>query len=74
MTYLLDELKLSREDAYAIVQENAMKTASSGVAFLDLLLTDERLKDVDPERLKALFENEFYLRYVDEVFARFFGE
>lgn len=74
LTFLLDELKLSREDAYAIVQENAMKTASSGVAFLDLLLSDERMKDVDPERLKALFENEFYLRYVDEVFARFFGE
>ena len=51
-----------------------MKTASSGVAFLDLLLTDERLKEVDPERLKALFENDFYLRYVDEVFARFFKE
>ncbi|MBR0095036.1 MAG: adenylosuccinate lyase [Synergistaceae bacterium] len=74
LTFLLDELKLSREDAYAIVQENAMKTASSGVAFLDLLLSDERLKDVDPERLKELFENEFYLRYVDEIFARFFGE
>ena len=74
LTFLLDELKLSREDAYAIVQENAMKTASSGVAFLDLLLSDERMKSVDPERLKALFENDFYLRYVDEIFARFFGE
>ena len=74
LTFLLDELKLSREDAYAIVQENAMKTASSGVAFLDLLLSDERLKDVDPEQLKKLFENEFYLRYVDEIFERFFGE
>ena len=74
LTFLLDELKLSREDAYAIVQENAMKTASSGVSFLDLLLSDERLKDVDPERLKELFENDFYLRYVDEIFARFFGE
>ena len=74
LTFLLDELKLSREDAYAIVQENAMKTASSGVAFLDLLKSDERLKEVDPEQLKNLFENEFYLRYVDEVFARFFDE
>ena len=74
LTYLLDELKLSREDAYAIVQENAMKTASSGVAFLDLLKSDERLKDVDKEKLKSLFENEFYLRYVDEIFARFFGD
>ena len=72
LTYLLDELKLSREDSYAIVQENAMKTASSGVGFLDLLLTDERLKDVDHEKLKELFENDFYLRFVDEIFARFF--
>ena len=75
LTFLLDELKLSREDAYAIVQENAMKTASSGVAFLDLLLTDERLQGaVDPEKIKELFENDFYMRYVDEIFARFFGE
>ena len=72
LTFLLDELKLSREDAYAIVQDNAMKTASSGVSFVDLLTTDARLKDVDTERLKSLFENDFYLRYVDDIFARFF--
>lgn len=75
LTFLLNELNLSREDAYAIVQENAMKTASSGVAFLDLLLSDERLHDVvDPEKLRELFENDFYLRYVDEIFARFFTD
>ncbi|MBQ7216565.1 MAG: adenylosuccinate lyase [Synergistaceae bacterium] len=75
LTYLLDELKLSREDAYAIVQENAMKTASSGVSFLDLLLSDERMKgNVDEQEIKALFENDYYLRYVDEIFARFFPE
>ena len=75
LTYLLDELKLSREDAYAIVQENAMKTASSGVAFLDLLLSDERLKGkVESENLRSLFENDFYMRYADEIFSRFFGD
>lgn len=75
LTFLLDELKLSREDAYAIVQENAMKTASANgkVSFLELLLADERLHDVvDAESLKNLFENDYYLRYVDEIFARFF--
>lgn len=74
LTFLLDELKLSREDAYAIVQENAMKTASANgkVSFLELLLADERLHDVvDEESLKNLFENDFYLRYVDDIFARF---
>ncbi len=77
LTFLLDELKLSREDAYAIVQENAMKTASANgkVSFLELLLSDERLHDVvDEESLKNLFENDYYLRYVDEIFARFFEE
>lgn len=75
LTFLLDELKLSREDAYAIVQENAMKTASANgkVSFLELLLADERLHNVvDAESLKNLFENDYYLRYVDEIFARFF--
>ena len=75
LTFLLDELKLSREDAYAIVQENAMKTAAADgkVSFLELLLSDERLHDVvDPDSLKNLFENDFYLRYVDDIFARFF--
>ena len=75
LTFLLDELKLSREDAYAIVQENAMKTAAANgkVSFLELLLSDERLHDVvDEESLKNLFENDYYLRYVDEIFARFF--
>ncbi len=77
LTFLLDELKLSREDAYAIVQENAMKTASANgkVSFLELLLSDERLHDVvDEDSLKNLFENDFYLRYVDDIFARFFKE
>ncbi len=75
LTFLLDELQLSREDAYAIVQENAMKTAAGDGKFLDLLLNDERLKSTGhddlPDRLRALFENKFYLRWVDDVFARF---
>lgn len=72
LTFLLDELKLSREDVYAIVQENAMKTAAGEGNFLDLLLNDERLKNVvEPDSIKNLFENDFYLRYVDEIFSRF---
>ena len=72
LTFLLDESDLSREDAYAVVQENAMRTAHGEGHFLDLLLADARIKGiVDGEKLKGLFENDFYLRYVDEIFARF---
>ncbi len=72
LTFLLDELNLSREAAYAVVQENAMRTARGEGHFLDLLLADDRIKGlVDPKEIEALFENDFYLRFVDDIFARF---
>ena len=75
LTFLLDELNLSREAAYAVVQENAMRTAAGEGRFLDLLLRDGRIQGlVPPERIKALFESDFYARWVDDIFARFDGD
>ena len=72
LTFLLDELGLSREAAYAVVQENAMRTVRGEGRFLDLLLRDGRIQGLaDPERLASLFENGFYLRHVDAIFDRF---
>lgn len=71
LTFLLDESNLSREAAYAVVQENAMRTARGEGHFLDLLLQDERIRGIAPDRLRALFEDGFYLRWVDDIFARF---
>ncbi len=71
LTFLLDDLKLSREDAYSIVQENAMKTAKGEGNFLELLQKDPRMKEAHIEKLPELFSNDFYLRYVDEIFERF---
>ena len=72
LTFLLDELNLSREAAYAVVQENAMRTARGEGRFVDLLLRDGRIQGlVEPGRLEALFENGFYLRHVDAIFDRF---
>jgi adenylosuccinate lyase len=72
MLALVDELKLPREAAYKIVQDNAMRTARGEGKFLDLLKEDERLKGrVDEARLAALFDLEFYLRHVDRIFERF---
>ena len=48
-----------------------MKTAHGEGHFLDLLINDERMKNVNKDRLKELFENGFYLRFVDEIFGRF---
>jgi adenylosuccinate lyase len=72
MLALIDELKLSRETAYAIVQDNAMRTARGDGKFLDLLKGDARLEGVvDEAKLSALFDIDFYLRHVDRIFARF---
>ena len=72
MIELIEDLKLPRETAYKIVQDNAMCTARGEGKFLDLLKRDERLKGlVDEEKLESLFEVDFYLRYVDRIFERF---
>lgn len=73
----LVEWGLSREDAYAIVQENAMRCwesaleGESSTSFLSLLSSDPRLAGFEDGKLKELFDVDFYLRYVDEIFARF---
>jgi adenylosuccinate lyase len=76
----LVELGLSREEAYAVVQENAMKcweltrSGESGESLYDLLNADPRLaglKSNAKDGLAELFSLDFYLRHVDEIFARF---
>jgi adenylosuccinate lyase len=76
MLALIDELKLPRETVYAIVQENAMRTARGEGKFLDLLAADERLENaLDEATLTSLlassFDLSFYTRYVDRIFERF---
>jgi adenylosuccinate lyase len=73
------EMGLSREDAYAIIQENAMKCWESvqgggHETLLALLEQDSRVSGLlssDRDALKKLFDLDFYLRYVDEIFKRF---
>ncbi len=73
----LVEWGLSREEAYAIVQQNAMRCwesaagGDSSESLLSLLASDPRLAGFEKEKLEELFDIDFYLRYVDEIFARF---
>ena len=42
---------------------------------MDLRLRDGRIQGlVAPERIEALFESDFYARWVDDIFARFDGD
>jgi len=61
-----------REQAYELVQRNAMKVWANKVNFLDLLLADKDVMElISEQELHELFEYKWYLRHVDMIFARF---
>lgn len=61
-----------RERAYELVQRNAMEVWKTKQNFLDLLLADaDVMALISQEELKELFDYNWFLRYVDSIFARF---
>ncbi len=70
----LTQAGVGREDAYALVQRNAMKVWEEGKDFLTELLADtsvtKALKETD---IRACFDLGFHLKHVDTIFARVFG-
>ena len=63
-----------REDAYRLVQRNAMKVWTSGGDFLEALLADKDVtKALSPETLRAQFDLGYHFKHVDTIFARVFG-
>lgn len=69
---LVEHFGMLREEAYAIVQENAMKCWQEKTPFCDLLLNDKRISALIPEeQLRSFFAPEYYCRWVEDVFNRF---
>ena len=72
---LLTRQGLSREEAYRVVQRNAMKVWEKGGDFKIYLSEDETVRSVvDPKELDPLFDVRNHLRHVDDIFRRVFGE
>jgi adenylosuccinate lyase len=70
----LIEKGLTREDAYKLVQKNAMESWKSGKSFNDLLKNDSDVtKVMSPEDIDKLFDLKYHLKYVDEIFNRVFN-
>ena len=62
-----------REDAYRLVQRNAMKVWKSGGDFLEALLADTDVAKALPEEtLRAQFDLDYHVKHVDTIFARVF--
>ncbi len=71
----LTQKGVSREDAYAFVQRNAMPVWRGEGDFLTLLKADPDVsKALSGEELAELFDLGYHLKNVDVIFARVFGE
>jgi len=70
MLALIDK-GLSRQKAYELVQRNAMKAWRGNKNFLSLLKADSEVTATLPQgELEPLFDEQYYLRYVNEIFER----
>ena len=65
---------VSRENAYAWVQRNAMKVWEEGKDFQDELLADADVrKHLSEDEIRGMFDLNYHLKHVDTIFARVFG-
>jgi adenylosuccinate lyase len=71
----LIEKGTTREDAYAIVQNNAMKSWKEGLEFRDLLENDSAVtKYLKKKELAAIFNVKNFLKNLDFIFKRVFED
>ncbi|HEX77975.1 MAG TPA: adenylosuccinate lyase [Dehalococcoidia bacterium] len=70
MLALIDK-GLSRQQAYQIAHRNAMRAWKEGTSYFDLLLGDEEVSSrLSKSELEGIFDYNYYLKHVDEVFQR----
>ena len=72
----LTQARVSREDAYRLVQRNAMKVWESDgqLSLLDLLKADPEVSAaLSPAELEEKFDLDYHFAQVDRIFERVFG-
>ena len=70
----LTQAGIAREDAYRLVQKNAMRAWDGEGTLLDLLKADPLVsKAVPAKELEAMFDVGYHTKEVDTVFKRVFG-
>ncbi len=66
----LVEAGMSREDAYAVVQRNALRAWDEELPLRGLLEADPDASALTPSALDEIFDLESFLVHVDEIFDR----
>ncbi len=70
----LTQAGVSREDAYRLVQRNAMRVWNGEGDFLEFLLADADVRAaLSEENLRDKFDLGYHTKHVDTIFARVFG-
>jgi adenylosuccinate lyase len=70
----LTQKGIAREDAYRLVQRNAMRAFKGEGSFLAFLKADPEVSAaLSPEVLDALFDTRLHMRHVDTIFERVFS-
>jgi adenylosuccinate lyase len=70
----LTQKNVAREEAYRLVQRNAMKVWAGEGDLLTLLKADKEVrKHLSEAELKANFDLDFHFAHVDTIFRRVFG-
>ena len=70
----LTQAGVSREDAYALVQRNAMEAWEGGGSLLEKLKSDQEVtRHISSTELDQLFDLAHHLKHVDTIFARVFA-
>ena len=71
----LTQKGVAREEAYRLVQRNAMKVWGGESDFLSLLKADKEVrKHLSEAELKANFDLAYHFKHVDTIFRRVFGK
>jgi len=70
----LTQKGMSREEAYAAVQRNAMEAWRGNASFLALSRADKDIRQfLSDDELVALFDMRYHTKHVDTIFKRVFG-
>ena len=72
----LTQADVSREDAYVLVQRNAMKVweEKGRLSFMEALMSDEEVTaKLDSGKLKSIFDYKNYTRHIDDIMKRTFS-
>lgn len=70
----LTQSGVSREDAYRLVQRNAMKVWQEGKDFLTELLADEDVRAaLSEDEIREKFNLDYHTKHVETIFKRVFG-